>query len=459
MKVGTSATHGGTPWRVEEDTQIEDGVRIGLEFHQICALFPSRSSEAVRHRISRARRNIQAGNPVVPKTAIQNLKGGRPWTTEEDETLDKAIINSADLSQIRTLFPGRSADSVRHRYNRNLKELNSQDADLLREDAQTTGSPLIAEQKADGSSKAAALWSPEDDQKVEDAVSANFDDHVVLSHEAMFQSPLAHSMQNNTPSRPKQDHEKELKSVSFADELQVRRISRTPGSIPLVKSFQAQAFQGSVRPSTPPRPVVEPLTPPFRAQELPAIDGQEYAFGMAPYQPYPEESHILQEDSSNEAQIVDMFLPNTRAFLRGVPENQSPGDASQERNHPFLPHGSIDNIPLTALANPSEPFMSFPTDNGYGQYTSSVDNHPDLRNGFDWAPTSHRLVTPPTLVTSEQLFTDPSTPPSYFMDMDDTPFISDDQLMDAFWDFQPELDEDMLDEQVPVTRSDLSFGP
>ncbi|KAL1606585.1 hypothetical protein SLS60_003990 [Paraconiothyrium brasiliense] len=529
MKPNSSATHGGAHWRAEEDTQIEDAVRDGLEFLQICAFFPSRTPEAVRHRISKARRIVQTGKPIDPKTATQELKSGRPWTIMEDETLDKAIINGDDLSRIRTLFPERSADAVRHRYNRNLEGMNSRDADLLVEDAQTKGSQHIATLKAGRSNKAAALWTPEDDQKVGDAVSANIDrseiaamfpqrtvaavetrirkitktlpkedsapaprGKVVLANQPQFSRLEDDSVRfenaekndydfvrgsmpededfvmsgalpviSNTSQAssydvafldsmdrdhiaPAHDNEKG-KPVSFEDEHRIPGVSRSPYSVRPVTSFKAQLFQGPMRPSTPPRPVVEPLTPPFRAQELPAIEEHDFPFGVASYQPYPEDDRMLEGNSYDQAFDIGMLLTETRAWLNSEPENQSPGNASQEQHYPVLAHGRIGNIPLTALFSPPEPFMSFPTDNGYGQDTSTVGDGPELQNSLDWAltlpelhnsldgaPTLHRPDAPSTLETSVQLFTDPSVPPSYFMDMDDTQFTSYDHLMDEF---------------------------
>jgi hypothetical protein len=499
MKPIVKAAQGGTPWQVEDDVQIQNAIRNDLDFERICTLFPSRSTEAVRHRIARARRtihivdsrrNLQTANTAVSslwKAADQQSNGGRLWTTEELESLTDAIQDRHDLAHIRTMFPERSADSVRTRYNRTLREQRSQ----------TARKPVPL------------LWSAEDDQKVRDAVLADIDrdeisamfpkrtapavafrirkikkglenegpepgpapalvdrgDNIQLDR---YKSDMPDDQSVRSPSPPIVDHDYVIGAVPEDEEftmsgaLPVRQILNSPNPARII-TWKAEAVRGLPRSSTPPTPRVELLAP--------AIEEWEYHFGDASYEPYVEGSGMWNNHTSTLVAVPNELddnwdvdsdvLPDTRAFpetgtlplVLDLPENDSAGNARQkQRRHPVLPKGSLSST--YPLIRPYPLYLSTPArvDNGYSRYILSVDDHPDLRDGLDFTPTPHHPVTPSNFVTSKQLFADSSVKPSVFMDFTAS---TTDELHQMFANYPPESDDGVAQSEDVVADEDM----
>ncbi|KAF2448695.1 hypothetical protein P171DRAFT_481745 [Karstenula rhodostoma CBS 690.94] len=514
MKTNLKAARGGAPWLAEDNAQIEDAVRNDLDLKQICALFPSRSADAVRHRVIRARRTINAANvqanpqpakTVDTKTPDQYAKSGQVWTAEETEILNNAIQNRSDFAHIRTLFPERSADAVRRRYNRNLQKAN------------------LKSRSKTASKNKNSPWTAEDDQKVQDAVRANIGRDAIhamfptrsvdavrirvrrtkaLQDENQESAPLRvargdgvqadqpqfklSQVQSSRSSSPaKIDHDYVIgpvpdngefmmsgalpipESAAFADEPQIRETSRSSESPHRVNTWNVQAFEDLPRSSTPEKPVVEPLTPPFRAQELPAIEDREYASDYFSYEPNVGNNNMsdslgwFHRNGNGRDLGSDMFSPTARAFLHAETwsaqndflEDHPAGNPTQEQlHHSVLPQGSLA---INEFPPPIVPYAYHPesSDNGYGKYLLSMDDHPDLRNGFHFTPTPHDPVAPSNFVTPEQLFADPSVAPSVFMG--NMAPIADDRLFDMSMNFLPDAGNDMVTDEDVVADDDM----
>lgn len=410
----------GTHWRAEDDSQIEDAIRNNLELTQIRALFPSRTFEAVRHRVIRARRGIRATNPrpnhqpaptVVPQTPDVDVDGGQLWTADEIETLHNATQNGFDVDHLRTLFPDRSADAPKRRYRRASHESSPK----------TVSKPAKKNQYVN--------WTTEDDERIRDAVRANLDRGAIR---AMF------------PTRSVDAVRTRITKVSKTMGSHLQNENPESGPSPVAHEDTVPAGQHDN---------VEPLTPSLSAEELSEI---EYSSddGDLSYERTWENSLISGSNgwphTTNSGWDPESYLlPETHAFLAETsPGFHSVSNATQTQNHhPELPQDSLVYDELAPLNAPFMPIPehleSGPVDNGYGDYQLSMDDHPDLRNGLDFTPVPHQPFTPPGFVTSEQLFADPSALPSAFMPLSP---VHNDHVFDMMMDFPP---EDVAGDMVP----------
>lgn len=480
-------TRAGQPWRAEEDHQIEQAVQNGNSLEQICALFPRRTPEAVRHRMIRATQFVQNAQASEPKLVNRHPKSGTKWTTEEIDRVKQAIRDGHDVFHTSTLFPGRSYDSVRHRYNRSLQELNLAQANISTANNQPAVSRNAPARKKIRGREASVPWSAEDDQKMQEAVLANagkdeicamFPERSVgaiqtrrrkisklveddlsstasvegrarafSADEAVPQSPFAKSMEaDSEPLQSEQVYKKIRESSPFTGNVGIIEASH-PQNSHLDALSKAQDFPPPPLPY-PLKPAIEPSTLSLYGQEPSAAHYGNLAFGKASYLPYSERSDIFKnsghkpKNAMNYAGDVDMYSRETRA----LPQQSRP-----ERlfyHSPGLHMNSLSGPAQQAsLRNGYGSYLpsSEPANNDYNGFILAVDNHPDLRDGLDFAPISHRPVSPSGFMTSEQLFTDPSIPPSSFMD-DDTLFNTDAGLLSKFVCPPRDWNEDVMEE-------------
>lgn len=108
------------PWTDEEDALVLRLVaEHGPSWTRIASHFPGRSDSSVRNRHSR----LKAGPPAEEKPP-RDRGAELPWTKEEEEKLHMGVaMYGARWSTItRTLFPGRTINAVRNRFNRQLRK-------------------------------------------------------------------------------------------------------------------------------------------------------------------------------------------------------------------------------------------------------------------------------------------------------------------------------------------------
>ncbi|OAG04509.1 uncharacterized protein CC84DRAFT_794531 [Paraphaeosphaeria sporulosa] len=540
MKPYQQGTQGGAPWSATDITQIENAVRDETEFTQICALFPSRTAEAVRHRVHLACRTIDAANAqanpqpvnvqltpqpvsiranrqptpgITTQTPIQYAKAGQVWTAQEVQTLDSAVQNGFDFAHIRTLFPDRPVEGVKRRYQRSTQEASStsmsKPKSKPKRQLQIVPWTVVQEQKirdalrakvnrdtirkmfprrsADAvRQKIGRISMTLGEEKPEPAplstgrvqASNGADSAYEDADMDMYAEPLEpedgdqpdkpeselpqlQAIRSSSPEEIDVDHvigpipedEEFVMSgalpvpnpVAVSDASPVHSHSRSSDSPRSVRSWKVQDVDVLPRSSTPPRPDTEPLTPRLRAQELPTIGNREptgdyfgdYFSFESPVENIdrtafrnPFEASWLQTQD-NGWDLDSGLDPEARAWLNGEPwsppnnfsENRSAGNVGQKchHHHPVLPQDSLahDNF-----AAPISPFMMVPerheavcVNNGHATFECGfcMNNHPDVHDGIDSAPVPHQPVAPADSRTLEQVFADPSVPPSAFL--------------------------------------------
>ena len=119
----TNAAADSKPWTDEEDALVLKLVAtLGPSWTRIAAHFPERSDSSVRNRYSR----LKAGPPTDAKPP-RDRGAELPWSAEEEEKLHLGVaMYGARWSTItRTLFPGRTVNAVRNRFNRQLRKPGS----------------------------------------------------------------------------------------------------------------------------------------------------------------------------------------------------------------------------------------------------------------------------------------------------------------------------------------------
>ncbi|KAL5432661.1 hypothetical protein PMIN06_011937 [Paraphaeosphaeria minitans] len=362
-----------TAWTAEDDQKVRDAVRANLSRDDIRAMFPNRSTGAVRIKISRITKDLQDQAQEPASLPVGHLQGPNDGAGSYDDTdmdlyadpSEPEDIGQADQRQLEVpeAYPVRSSS-------------------LANMDLDHVIGPI-----------------PEDEE-------------FVMSGALPVSQPAASE-----------------------DEVRVRGSSRSSHSPRSVHPWKVQAVEDSIYSSTPHQREVEAPAPPPRAQENPAIGNQQPTCDYFPFEPSFETTHGTVfsnpfespwfQTQDNGWDLDSGLDPETRAWLNAEthsPPNDVPDDpyvsnlAQARRPHPVLPQGSLGHTDFPTSVVPCTYYTdATQVDNGYSRYQLSADDHPDLRDGLDFTPVPHHPHTPAGFFTSEQMFADPSVLPSAVM--------------------------------------------
>lgn len=211
---GKAAPKSGARWDPQDIIRVKEAVRSGKGLSEIHAMFPERSKDGIQHKISEAQRKLKEEEHATRRAQTLANKTGKnlkfvPWNVDEDEKLNKAILDGLSFPEVCNLFPYRSKAALRHRMRRNRALLgeNADESDYDSSDSSSssdsppaapTRNPVLTPSTSAQMAKTArsespgiqglspassiigSLWSELDNQKLESAIDQD------LSYEDMW---------------------------------------------------------------------------------------------------------------------------------------------------------------------------------------------------------------------------------------------------------------------------------
>lgn len=211
---GKAAPKSGARWDPQDIIRVKEAVRSGKGLSEIHAMFPERSKDGIQHKISEAQRKLKEEEHATRRAQTLANKTGKnlkfvPWNVDEDEKLNKAILDGLSFPEVCNLFPYRSKAALRHRMRRNRALLgeNADESDYDLSDSSSssdslpaalTRNPVLTPSTSAQMAKTArsespgiqglspassiigSLWSELDNQKLESAIDQD------LSYEDMW---------------------------------------------------------------------------------------------------------------------------------------------------------------------------------------------------------------------------------------------------------------------------------